>query len=347
MAVLEVLESAGLLSIQDLGRPGLQHFGIVQGGAADRRGFLEGAAVLGQGADLAALEWLGVGGSLRLKEGSARAVLSGARFKAQLDGTPLETLCSFSWEAGQMLTVQGSRTGNYGYLHLGGGLDVPKILGSRATHLRAGFGGLEGRALRQGDDIPVGEDADDTVGQTLEGYEDGNGAKPIRVVWGVQAHRFGEAERARFLETRFRISSRLDRMGVRLDSDAMPIEIADRHGGLSDAVLKGDLQFAGEGHPTILLADHQPTGGYPRLATIITADHDRMAQLPPGHEVTFALVDQKTAIQAWLERAQTLDDLPSRRVARVRTPEEVSDLLSYELVTAIADPNIDWIVKDS
>lgn len=338
MSRLKILESFVPMAIQDLGRPGLQHWAIVQGGAADREGFLEGAAILDQPIEHAAIEWLGIGGRFGLEGDAVRAVLTGAEFAADLDGAPIEPALSFRFEAGQVLTVQGSRQGNFGYLHVGGGFDVPSVLGSRATHLRAGFGGYDGRALRTGDGLPIGVDGQDEVGQTLSQRRDLSVRQNIRVVWGVQAHRFSEAERARFLQTRFTVSTRLDRMGVQLDTDAEPIQAEQGLHGLSDAVVKGDLQIAGEGRPTVLLADHQPTGGYPRLATVITADHDPMAQLPPGTEVRFALVGHDKAVQALRDHANRLDALPSLRTPRIRDPKDMPDLLSYELTTAVVEP---------
>lgn len=341
MTTLAIIETYSTLSIQDLGRPGLQHWAITEGGAADREGFLEGCAILGQPTHGAAIEWLGMGGRFRLEGGMARAVLTGAAFKAQLDGQPVEPAVSFLWQERQELLVQGSGEGNYGYLHLGGGFDVPEILGARATHLRAGFGGFHGRALRAGDQIPIGDDDGDAINQTLADRRCLTVQEKIRILWSVQVHRFREDERRRFLETEFSISSRLDRMGVQLDTEATAIEVEDGRGGLSDAVLKGDIQISGEGRATVLLADHQPTGGYPRIATVITADHDRIAQRPPGTRFQFELIDQKSAVDILRAHKKRLDALPSGRITRTRDPKDVPDLLSYELATAVAEPE-EW-----
>ncbi len=334
MRKLEVQELFGIATVQDLGRPGLQHWGIVQGGAADRAAFLEGCAILDQPADRAAIECLGAGGRFGVRDGTLRAVLTGARFKAWLDGSDLEHGVSFRIEPGQTLTISNAAEGNYGYLHVGGGIDVPTILGSRATHLRAGLGGHQGRALRSNDLLPLAADPESETGQTLEMFKNPV-PSAIRVVWGVQAHRFSMSTRRDFLERQFPISMQLDRMGVRLDTQGKPIEVEGGRTGISDAVVKGDIQITGDGTPAVLLADHQPTGGYPRIATIVTADQDRFAQMRPGQTVQFERVELDRAHELLIQYRERLEGLRSRRAIKTRQPHDLPNLLEHNLVTAL------------
>jgi allophanate hydrolase subunit 2 len=127
-------------------------------------------------------------------------------------------------------------------------------------------------------------------------------ASPIRFVWGLHAELFAARVRERFLGERFRVSSRLDRMGIRLADPAGVFAGAPILSLVSDAIVPGDVQILGDGTPIVLMRDHQPTGGYPRIATVISADLDRLAQLRPGSELAFAPVSLHKARQLYLRR---------------------------------------------
>ena len=174
---------------------------------------------------------------------------------------------------------------------------MPAVLGSRATHLRAGFGGLDGREIRAGDRLVAGRAASrhDTLVLDLPPAEP---PSVVRVLWGVHALEFDAAERQRFLETTFKVSARRDRMGARLEGADHPFTPARGLTLISDAVVLGDIQVPGDGEPIVLLADRQPTGGYPRIATVIAADIAAFAQLPAGAPVRFEMVDDDAALEA-------------------------------------------------
>jgi 5-oxoprolinase (ATP-hydrolysing) subunit C len=165
---------------------------------------------------------------------------------------------------------------------------VVPVMGSIATSSRARLGGLDGRVLRAGDVIELtvraGAAAPATAEQPL--VLDG----PVRVIWGLHADMFPAALRQGFLASTFRISSRLDRMGVRLEDGEGVFAEAGSLSLVSDAIVAGDIQILGDGTPIVLMRDHQPTGGYPRIATVISADLDRFAQLRPGSPVAFVPV---------------------------------------------------------
>jgi allophanate hydrolase subunit 2 len=160
-------------------------------------------------------------------------------------------------------------------------------LGSRSTNVTVGLGGFKGRPLRGGDRLPLGQ-----VGAPLPVVRHGTGVTegPIRVIWGLHADLFDRTARARFLEQTFTITAAMDRMGVRL-SDASGIFRSQRRLSLvSDFIVPGDIQILGDGTPIVLMRDHQATGGYPRIATIVAADLDRFAQMRPGTSVQFRSV---------------------------------------------------------
>ena len=172
--------------------------------------------------------------------------------------------------------------GNYGYLRFEREVEVPKILGSRATNVTVGLGGYKGRALKAGDRIVLGG-----TGEPQDAREMTPSDGPIRVLWGIHTELFEPGVRLRFAESVFQITPSLDRMGVRL-ADPSGVFSGLRHLSLvSDAIVPGDIQILGDNSPVVLMRDHQTTGGYPRIATIVSADLDRFAQMRPGTEVRF------------------------------------------------------------
>lgn len=333
-SVLIVAKAGPALTIQDLGRPGYQRYGVAEGGAVDLRAMAEGAALLGNGRDEAAIEMFGFGGDFATGAAPVRIALTGARMKAELDGKPLEWRSSFLLEPGKLLSIGAAIDGNYGYLHIGGGIGTKPVLRARSTHSRARLGGLDGRPLCAGDRIPLLDDPGTAVGM-LVGRAMPKRLDRIRILWGAQAHWFSADERTRFLDTTFTVTPKLDRMGIRLANDGEPIHSALGLSGLSDAVSLGDIQIPGDGQPAVLLADRQPTGGYPRIATIITADLADMVQRPPGSSVRFEIVEEADAIAAlrtWRRDAETLD---KTIVPLLRDPRDISNLLEYNLISGV------------
>lgn len=345
-AQLEVLSAGPSITVQDRGRPGFQRYGVAGGGALDPYALAEGAVLLGNPGEAAALELFGLGGSFRALEQPLRFALSGAVMpaaKIAVDGKRE----SLAWRAsslllpGEVLEIGAATTGLVGYLHLGGGVATEPVLGSRAVHLRAGIGG--GR-LDAGDRVPVGEDPvgedpgdegpggerkarADRLTLPLPGYL---GQREIRVLWGPQAALFDAAERQRFLDTEFTVSTHRDRMAARLAGGVF--EASAQLTGLSAAVSLGDVQVPGDGAPLVLLADRQPTGGYPRIATVITADLPAFAQMPSSAPFRFVLVERAAAVKALKAWRDQVTGLAGQVRPLVRDPRNIPDLLSYNLI---------------
>ncbi len=333
---LEVVDPGLHAAVQDLGRPGLQRAGVAEGGALDPRALHEGAALLGQSPGLAALEMTLKGGTFRAVGGPVRVALTGAPCAATVDGRPVAWHGAFTLDPGATLAVGKAEGGVYAYLHLEGGIDVPKVLHSRATHLRAGFGGLDGREVRAGDLLPAGREASTADVASLDVAPE-PAIDHVRVLWGVHAEEFDAAERARFLATTFRISAKRDRMGVRLDGVEAPFRPARGLTLISDAVVLGDVQVPGDGVPIVLLADRQPTGGYPRIATVITADLPAFAQLPVGAPVRFRAVSPGDAVAALRAQRARLAALAQH----VRLGPAVDPLVRVNLVDGVYEGGFD------
>lgn len=334
--LLEILSIGPAATVQDLGRPGLQRYGVAQGGALDPVALTEGVALLDQPGDLAAIEMCLLGGTFRAVGGPVRVALTGAPMKAAhigVDGTrsTIRWRTSFRLDPGAMLEIGAVQRGFAGYLHVGGGIETPVVLGSRATHLRAGLGG---GALRAGMALPVGPETSAAVGLHLE--EDGRfRVTELRAMWGPQAHLYSVAERERFAATTFRASPHRDRMAMQIDTGGDRFEAENALSGVSDAVSLGDIQMTGKGEPVALLADRQPTGGYPRIATVAAADLPALAQLASGAAFRLRFIEVDEAVTALQAARSAWAGLRNQAAPLLRDPHDISDLLSYELIDGV------------
>ncbi len=315
------------LSLQDMGRPSYLVHGVSRGGAADPLALVEGAALLSQSPDAAALEMAGMGGEFTADR-DLRIALTGADMRATMDGAPLVWNASHPWPVGAVLSIGAARCGTYGYLHVGGGFDTPKRLGSRSAHLGAGLGTL----LGDGETLPVGTDAGKTTGQVLTPDPRFDGGA-LRVLPSLQTDFFPTYVLERFEATEFHRDIRGNRMGARMNSDG-PGFLTD--GGLSvlsEVIVPGDIQVTGDGTPFVLLAECQTTGGYPRIGTVLPCDLPKVAQAQPGAALRFHFVTLEQAIEAETRAHDAVKGLRSKVRPLVRDPRDMPDLLSYQLIS--------------
>jgi antagonist of KipI len=326
---VRVLRPGALATVQDRGRRGLQHLGIVCGGAMDPASHRIANALVGNRADAATLE-VALSGPELVFDGDALVALYGARFAADADGTPLPQSRPVLAPAGTRLRIARAEAGCFGYLAVAGGIDVEPVLGSRSTYLPGGFGGWRGRLLERGAVLPLAPDAA-AVGaarfaratrrrhavaagrcRTVSWFAPAatlpeHDAPVVRTVEGLHAALFDEASRATFYAERWRVAPDSNRMGFRLLGPrlelAAPVEI------LSQATCLGTVQVPPAGQPIVLMADHQTTGGYPKIAEAIAADAPLLAQLAPGSALRFApvtLAEADAAREALCARVDAL-----------------------------------------
>jgi antagonist of KipI len=305
---LSVLSPGLQTTVQDLGRWGHQAHGVPVAGAMDPFAHRLANALVGNGRDAATLEVTLVGPHLRFDDARVFAI-AGASFEATLDerAVPLET--PVAARPGALLTFRRRYHGARGYLAVGGGVDVPPVLGSRATHVPTAMGGMNGRALGRGDVLPLGVAASPGVTRRFEPTTTaerraGDGPIHVRVLAGPQEDRFlPEALRA-LLSAPYRVGADSNRMGYRLEGPAL------RHRRsadvISDATPIGSIQVPGAGQPVLLMADRQTTGGYAKLATVITADIGAAAQAAPGDFIQFVLCTPAEAVAALVGRERPL-----------------------------------------
>jgi KipI family sensor histidine kinase inhibitor len=289
---LEILRAGLLTTVQDRGRIGCQKFGVTMSGAMDEVALRVGNLLVGNPQGSAGLEISFLGPRIRFRV-DVVLVLTGAEMDVDLDGRPVPWYEALLVHAGQILDIRHCLRGMRAYLAVGGGIDVPLRLGSRSTSLAAGFGGLDGRPLRDGDLLSAGPavgPAPRWEGRTVpRSWRPAFGSpQTVRMVFGPQDDAFTEAGRRTFLETTYEVSPSSDRMGCRLEGPAIehigPADI------ISDWIPPGGVQVPGNGKPIVLLADRQTTGGYTKIATVIGPDIAKIAQLRPGEGVRFQAV---------------------------------------------------------
>ena len=335
-STLTILQAGPAMSVQDKGRPGYRAQGLTVAGAMDAMALCEGAALLGQSPDLAAIEMAGSGGTFSTTQ-DTRIALTGAQMIASIDGTAIAWNASHLLPKDAVLSIGGARQGTYGYLHLGGGIDTPPTMGSRASHLRAGVGQL----LAHGDTLPLGHDKGGEVSMTLPRDTRFDGGT-VRFVSSMQTEDFSADTRARFTQTTFRRDPRANRMGVRMDFDGDGFATGDALSIVSEVVVPGDIQIAGDGAPFVLMFECQTTGGYPRIGTVIPCDLPRIAQAPAGAAIQFEFVDMQTALHIHRRYTDAIPTLNRQVKPLIRDPASIRDLLGYQLisgaVSAHADP---------
>ena len=287
-----VVEYAGpLTTVQDRGRFGYQRFGVTESGPMDRAAFEIGQAALGAKPGRAAIE-IGLGGlSLRCIKGAVSVAITGGAFSVEVGGAAQQSWTTATVRQGTTISVRQGRWGSWCYLSFAGDIRWPVWLGSRATHPAQTF---TGRPLTSGDEIDVGgAEVLSDRGDALSVPVLCRPRQEVRLVIGPQ-ERYFAPDSLDNLSRPYRLSNDFDRMGVRLEGAKLTIGSAlDMP---SEGILRGAVQVPGSGDPIVLLADHQTTGGYPKIATVISADLDRFVQLRPGQIVQFRAVTAEQAV---------------------------------------------------
>lgn len=289
-----------LTTIQDQGRAGMLRHGVSASGPMDEMGW----SIAGEpeGSASSGVEFTTTGLDFVVESGTLQAGFAGGTFLLSVNNVAQPWPGAIALKTGDSVSVKPGASGNYGYVRFGGDIDVPLMLGSRATNTVVGLGGLAGRALRVGDVLDV-MNLSASAGQTPKPLVSFSNNE-IRVVWGIHADLFSSAARTQFLSCEFEVSTQLDRMAVRLIDHGSVFKDETLLSLVSDCVVAGDVQVLGDGTPIVLMRDHQPTGGYPRIATVISADINRFAQMRPGTKFRFRSVSLAQA-QALLRKVAT------------------------------------------
>lgn len=341
MNEIHILRSGLCSTVQDRGRAGFRHIGVPLGGALDSMAHELANRLVGNSVDAAAIEMTLTGDEIKFTHDTLIAI-TGADMAPTLHDSsdlsqPVAQHCPRLIPAGSRIRFQTARRGCRCYLAIAGGVDVPVVMGSRSTVLRAAFGGHGGRMLTAGDDLAIGTPSE-AGRQTLErlwAERSGTGrqvhphwfVRPIdlpnpdiatlRIVSGTHTACLCSSGLERLRDATFRVSSQSDRMGYRLIDQRLELEHGEEL--LSEGVIPGTIQLPPDGNPILLMADCAPTGGYPRIGHVISADLGIAAQLRPGQLVRFAMVtlDQAQLIfrqqRLMLTKALNMADLMIHR----------------------------------
>lgn len=291
---LVVLEPGLLTTIQDGGRRGHQHLGVPVSGPLDAMSHRVANRLVGNDDSAAALEATIVGPALRV-ERDAVVAIAGADLSATIDGHAVAAGVAVGCRAGAEVRFGQRRTGARTYVAVEGGLAAAPVLGSQATHVRSGMGGLAGGPLRRGDRIPLGR-ARAGVARSAHLPPVASGGARLRVMPGPSREPGDAGALDALVSSRFVVSPQSDRMGYRLAGPR--VERPDAGDAISGATFTGAIQVPPSGEPILLMADRQTTGGYPQVATVITADVSVAGQLAPGDWVEFEVCTREQAIAA-------------------------------------------------
>lgn len=345
MTRLRVLAPGFLTSVQDLGRWGLADQGIAPAGAMDPLSLRLGNLIVGNPPDAAALECT-LSGPRLFADGVCLVALAGAPFDAWVEmrggRVPLAPWQATHLAAGDVVHVGAARAGARAYLCVAGGFDLPPHHGSRATHLVAGLGGLDGRALREGDSLPIGAATRllaDLAGRCLRPdlwprFPD---QVTVRVTPGPQLNRFTEAAVETFLSSVYVVAADSNRMGVRLAGPHLThTQGADV---TSEGITLGAIQVPPSGQPIILMVDRQTTGGYTKPATVIGADIPRVGQARPGTRLRFQMVSMDEALAARRAQEDLVDE--TSIASGAWGPAEVTAILQAFAASGLAEMQLE------
>ncbi|MBP1962461.1 biotin-dependent carboxyltransferase family protein [Paenibacillus aceris] len=294
----------GLLStLQDEGRYGYRKYGVIVSGPMDFFAHRTANILVGNTADAAVLE-ITLHGPRMVAQMDMLLALCGADMAADVEGRKVPLWRPFLIRKGEHLNISYAVKGCRAYLAVHGGFASNVSMGSKSTYLRAGIGGYEGRALQAGDELNLSSESKLTVNTgspfssaavsafIRPSYEDN---PVVSVVWGKEAGHFTESQKRSFLTQSYKVTPQSDRMGYRLEGEPLVRQGGTAYEMISEAVVPGTIQVPPNGQPILLLSDCQTTGGYPRIAHVITAHLPIIAQVKPGGKLRFREVSLREA----------------------------------------------------
>lgn len=339
-ATLKVIQPGLSTTVQDLGRTGGQRFGIPVSGAADPIALRAANVVVGNAQGMAGLEIVLMGPLLEVQADSVRVAVAGGAASIEITGEGGEVrrvpaLQSARLVRGERLRVGAVPGSAVAYLAIEGGFDLAPFQGSLSTYVRGGFGGFDGRALSDGDLLPLRHlEVDERSEVRLPGLKLTTQSR-IRVVLGPQDNYFTPEAIKTFLGAEYTVSHEADRMGIRLDGPKLTHTRG--YNIVSDGIAPGAIQVPGNGLPIILLADRQSTGGYPKIATVISVDLPALGRASPGAKLMFDAVTVEVAQALRREFGVRMQALAATLIAVRSDGFDLARLMSENLVSGVID----------
>ena len=307
MSKLVITSIGPASSVQDGGRPGAQRYGLTPSGAVDRLALAAANTLVGNELFAAAIEVGPFGATFTARGGAVRVALAGGSRNAEISGRAVAFDTSATLDDGETLTLGFARGGSFSYLAIEGGIAGEPMFGSLAVNARAGLGSPYPRPFQSGDELlsaPASGAAERRI--ELPTIPDA----PIRILFGPQDDEFSDDAKKLFLDSEWKISATSDRMGYRLEGPV--IKHLHGHNIVSDGTVNGSIQVPGAGQPIVLMPDRGTSGGYPKIATVISADLGRFAQIPAGRAFRFKAVTMAEAQAEARKFAELLRTLPER-----------------------------------
>lgn len=292
---IRILSPGLLTTVQDLGRTGYQRTGISPSGAVDRKALKIANILVGNQPGEGALEMTMAGASMEFTEPDVVAV-TGGNFEPTINGAPVPTYAAVPVRAGDVLALGPAKSGCRAYVAFAGGLNVPVVMGSKSTNLKCGLGGFGGRRLKTGDELPLFAPRaalDKMELRRAEVPEPPGAEAAVRVILGPQDDSFTQAGIRTFLSEAWTVTNRCDRMGCALDG--APVEYRSKADIISDGIPFGAVQIPSDGKPIVMLSDRQTTGGYAKIAAVISSDLPVFAQRRPGGRIRFQKISMREA----------------------------------------------------
>jgi antagonist of KipI len=298
--ILEILSPGALTSVQDLGRYGYGRYGVAPSGALDTFALRIANLLVGNREDQACLETMLLGPGIKILADTLVAV-TGGNLSPHRNKQPIEMWRAHLFKKDDILTFKAPISGFRAYIAVAGGIDVPPVMGSRSTNLPSGFGGYRGRPVKKNDFLLSGGSCDNLSvagrGFNLDEIPHYPKKWEIRVIWGPQDDHFPDTSRNLFLSASYKMSPESDRTGIRLQGPVVNRKSDIEESIISEGVILGSIQIPGDGKPIIILGE-TVTGGYRKIATVISADLPLLGQIKPGDELQFEAVSEETAYQA-------------------------------------------------
>jgi antagonist of KipI len=313
MEIFKVINAGPLATVQDTGRFGFQQFGVPISGALDKFSLRAANLLIGNPEEAAVIETTFAG--IRLEAlNEADAALTGADMPVEVNGKSTARWSSFKVKSGDIITIKPAVSGLRGYLAVTGGFDVPVVMNSRSTYIGGKIGGFHGRALASGDILERGSGSPKGRTKSLpeKMHPVFNRKLTLRAIPGPQDDFFDDGKTI-FFASEFKVSTKADRMGYRMEGKAIPIKHGMPRSIISEPSLPGAIQIPADGQPIILLVE-QTVGGYAKIATVISADLDMIAQARPGDKVGFQEVDIPSAREAAADYRHRMEEI--REVTR-------------------------------
>ncbi|WP_144460637.1 biotin-dependent carboxyltransferase family protein [Siminovitchia fortis] len=321
--MIQILKSGLLDTIQDLGRTGYQKYGIIVSGAMDKLAHRLANLLVGNPENEAALEMTLMGPKIQF-ETDALISICGGDLQPSISGNPVPMWRPVFVKKGAKLDFRYAKKGCRAYLAAAGGFDIPTVMGSKSTYLRARLGGYHGRALKAGDRVPFGlpSEVSEKINTGLAGsryftpsswsvaddvYPAMEEPMAIRTIKGPQFDWFDEKSQIDFYQKEYEVTAQSDRMGYRLEG--RPLNLKQQRDMISDAINFGTIQVPPDGKPIILMADRQSVGGYPKIGQIASVDLPVVAQAKPGERISFTEITSEEAQVLYIEREKLIEQV--------------------------------------